>query len=149
MRVHSKNLHKVTNLWKNYGAGKSNHDFQSCRGNSARLLNFLAILKLHRSPKGTKTLTKTKLERAFTDHLFLLFLLCQVSNGADLSWDACQIEWYKRHDTSVYDTKIIVFWLVSEVFDKIIRFSRPNMKFWSGRCEWDQLGDLKLRSLFV
>ena len=54
----------------------------------------------------------TKKERAFADRLFLIFLLCQVSNGVDLSWDNCQMEWDKRHKTEKFIKYSFLGWLL-------------------------------------
>ena len=76
----------------------------------------------------------TKIERAFTDQQDFPFLVCQVYNGVDLSWDdTCQIERHQVNDKTEKDKtekfhEIISFGLVSEVFDKLSGFSRPKRK---------------------
>ena len=71
----------------------------------------------------------TKMERACSDQLVFPFLLCQVSKGIDLSWDAWQIEWYPGLEKPKIFHKRLVIRLLSGVFAKLSDFSRQKLTF--------------------
>ena len=74
-------------------------------------------------------MTKTEIEQAFIDLLFLPVLVCQASNEVDSSWDTSQIKWHQCRDKTDKLHKIIIFELVSEVFDKFGGFFRLLLRF--------------------
>ena len=76
-----------------------------------------------------KTSTITKIERVLTDQLFLPFLVCQVSNAVELLWDTCQTQGRQCRDKTNKVGKIVIFRLISEVFDEVSGFFRPKLNF--------------------
>ena len=70
----------------------------------------------------------TKIERAFTDQLFFPFLVCQVSNGVDLSRDTFQIEWHQCHDeTETFNKKIFFLDQFLKILTNLVAFPDHNL----------------------